>query len=294
MPPTDFRFDVAFSFAGPHRDKVRSIAELVSSQIDPGIEQRSTGRVFFDEWFRPEILGGNMRVLLQRFYGERSLMVVADLSNDYADRPWCQGEAEAIDALRMRIDSARDEAARLRVFIVRFGPGNVPGVLENTGWLDGANLSAEEIANDILERLRLLKTRLGSREPDAEDPSPPAASLPIRFVQQPTNDDRYSRRENELQWLDECARDKAIRIATVTGQGGLGKTSLVGHWIEKHRGWQHRPFRGVFFYSFYSNRDPKAFFAALLEFVCEVENVRSIPQDAPLHHLAATACRKWS
>src|SRR6185503_2500505 len=108
-----------------------------------------------------------------------------------------------------------------------------------------------------------------------------------------TNDDRYSRREKELKWLDDCARDTGIRIATVTGQGGLGKTSLVGHWIEKHHGWQHRAFRGVFFYSFYSNRDPKAFFEAFLQFVCKVET-RELPKDTPLHHLATTACRKWS
>src|SRR6185295_12075562 len=94
-------------------------------------------------------------------------------------------------------------------------------------------------------------------------------------------------------WLDQCAKNPKIRIATVTGQGGLGKTSLVGHWIEKHHGWQHRTFRGVFFYSFYSNRDPKDFFAAFLQFVCEVEKISALPKDTPLHHLAAAACRKW-
>ncbi|MCI0540889.1 MAG: hypothetical protein L0Z50_37285 [Verrucomicrobiales bacterium] len=49
----------------------------------------------------------------------------------------------------------------------------------------------------------------------------------------------------------------------------------------------------VFFYSFYSNRDPKAFFAAVLKFVCDVEKIRELPADTPLHHLAATACKKW-
>jgi hypothetical protein len=50
----------------------------------------------------------------------------------------------------------------------------------------------------------------------------------------------------------------------------------------------------VFFYSFYSNRNPRDFFAALIEFVCKVENVRVIPKDTPLHHLAARACQQWS
>ena len=125
-------------------------------------------------------------------------------------------------------------------------------------------------------------------------PLPVSPPPPLRFVHPATNDDRYSRREAELRWLDECAKNSDIRIATVTGQGGLGKTSLVGHWIEQRHGWQHRPFRGVLFYSFYSNRNPRAFFKALLEFVCEVEKIATLPKDTPLHHLAATACRRWS
>jgi tetratricopeptide (TPR) repeat protein len=303
MPPEKmtagkgFRFDVAFSFAGPHREKVKAIAELIAAKI-------GKKRVFFDEWYRAEILGGNMRVLLQRIYGEKSLMVVADLSQDYADRPWCQGESEAIDALRMRIDSARDETSRLRVFIVRFGPGEVPGVLENTGWLDGITLSAEEVVGVILERLALLNERMAESaasplpQPVPSSPSLPSSPSssfpPILFFHAATNDAFYSRRERELDWLDTCAKDKGIRIATVTGIGGLGKTSLVGHWIDVRKGWQHRAFRGVFFYSFYSDREAEHFFPAFLKFVCKTEKIARIPQDKPLHHLASYSVQRWS
>ena len=51
MPPslvsTSFRFEVAFSFAGPHREKVRAIAEIVRAKL-------GEGKVFFDEWFQHE------------------------------------------------------------------------------------------------------------------------------------------------------------------------------------------------------------------------------------------------
>src|SRR3954462_1027884 len=67
-----FRFAVAFSFAGPHREKVRAIAEIVSEAIDPGIKDRSKGHVFFDEWFEHEILGSDMDVLLQDIYHKQS------------------------------------------------------------------------------------------------------------------------------------------------------------------------------------------------------------------------------
>ena len=53
----DYRFEVAFSFAGPHRDKERAIAELVAAKL-------GSERVFFDEWFEHKILGSDMDVLL--------------------------------------------------------------------------------------------------------------------------------------------------------------------------------------------------------------------------------------
>ncbi len=282
--PLGFRFGVAFSFAGLHREKVRAIAEIVAAKL--GRE-----RVFFDDWYEAEILGPNMRVLLQRFYYEQSLMVVADLSDEYAGRPWCQAEAEAIDALRMSIDSARDETSRLRLLNVKLGDGRVPGILPNAGYLDAINKTNEQCAELILKRHALIEQRMAGKPAPAL--AQPVALPPILFFHPATNDDHYSRRERELAWLDDCVRDTRIRVATVTGQGGLGKTSLVGHWIGKHYGWRHRAFRGVFFYSFYSNRDPKAFFAAFLEFVCKVEGV-ALPKNTSFHHLAAAACRKWS
>lgn len=158
-----FRFIVAFSFAGPRRDKVRAIAEKVSNAIDPGIKDRSKGRVFFDEWFEHEILGSDMDVLLQDIYHKQSRMVVADLSEDYAGRKWPQAEARAIRALRMKLDTARDETARLRLLNLRLGEGDVPGVFNTEGYLDGIHKTAEECADVILKRHALLGQRLAAK-----------------------------------------------------------------------------------------------------------------------------------
>jgi tetratricopeptide (TPR) repeat protein len=290
-----FRFDVAFSFAGPHREKVRAIAELVRNEL-------GDGKVFFDEWFEHEILGSDMDVLLQRIYHDQSLMVVADLSEDYASREWTQAEARAVRALRKKIDTARDETARLRLLNARFGAGDVPGILSTEGWLDAVNKTPQQCADVILKRLALLKKRLagsgtsGKSKTDEEDkmaPAVPAPPIPILFFHPATNDEFYSRRERELAWLDDCAKNPGIRLATVTGVGGLGKTSLVGHWLQVHQGWQHRAFRGVFFFSFYSDRKSESFFDAFLQFVCEVQNLPGIPKDQP-YHLAASAVRRWN
>jgi hypothetical protein len=149
----EHRFHIAFSFAGPHREKVRSIAELVARML--GRE-----KVFFDEWFEHEILGADMDVLLQSIYHEQSLMVVADLSENYADREWTQAEGRAIRALRKKLDTARDETARLRLLNLRLGTGHVPGVLGTEGYLDGITKSAEYCADLILKRHALLVRRM--------------------------------------------------------------------------------------------------------------------------------------
>jgi hypothetical protein len=150
------RFEVAFSFAGAHRETVRAIAARVRDAL-------GEGRVFFDEWFEPEILGDDMDALLQRFYHEQSLMIVADLSDDYSGRPWCQAEARAIRALRLKLDTARNETARLRLLNIRLGAGDTPGVFASTGYLDGVSKTPDQCAAVILERLALLRQRLAER-----------------------------------------------------------------------------------------------------------------------------------
>lgn len=160
-PHPDYRFEIALSFAGPHRDKIRAVAEGLSHALDPGLTDRSKGRVFFDEWFEHEILGSDMDALLQTIYHDESLMVVADASQEYADRPWTQAEWKAIRALRTKLDTARDQTARLRLLNVRFNTGEVPGVYaEIDGLLDG-NKPVTEIVALILKRHALLRERLG-------------------------------------------------------------------------------------------------------------------------------------
>jgi hypothetical protein len=78
-PGEGFRFDVAFSFAGPHREKVLAVAQLVAASI--GQE-----RVFFSDWYEHELLGVDMDVLLQRSGTRKSkALQILSISNN-ADR----------------------------------------------------------------------------------------------------------------------------------------------------------------------------------------------------------------
>lgn len=220
-PRESFRFEVAFSFAGPHREKVRAIADLVGAKI--GKE-----RVFFDEWYEAEILGDDMEVLLQRFYHDQSLLVIADLSQEYGDRPWCQAEARAIRALRFEIDPARDEAQRLRLLNARFGPGEVPGVFKTTGSLDGINKTAEQCADLIVTRLTLLRERLKQvLATPAPQPVPGFASWPAEpALFKHTLADRAVREWPAV--LRMLTSSSLKRILLFHGPTGHSKSALLG------------------------------------------------------------------
>jgi TIR domain len=213
-----FRFEVAFSFAGPHHEKVRDIAELVATKL--GRE-----RVFFDEWYEHEILGDDMDALLQRFYLQESLFVLADLSDDYAGRPWCQAEARAIRALRFEIDPARNETQRLRLLNVRFGPGEVPGIFKTTAYLDGMNKTAQQCADLILKRLDLLRERLAPGSPPDVASSPPTAPWPETpaLLSWPMADHSAARKA-----FAELLTSKALfRFLPICGPSETGKSHIT-------------------------------------------------------------------
>ncbi len=104
-------------------------------------------------------------------------------------------------------------------------------------------------------------------ECDVHVPSGPPVQ---RWVHEATDDDRFVGRRDELDRLDAWAHDPSVRTFGITGLGGLGKTSLVGRWIRHFGGIRRRPIRGVFFWSFYSDRSVGNFLEGLRRFA-EVE-----------------------
>jgi hypothetical protein len=282
---------VAFSFAGPHRSRAESIATLLAQALAPTATELRNSGVFFDEWFQHEILGADMDVCLQRIYSTDSLMVACDLSDAYADRPWTQAEARAIRALRFSIDSARDTLARLRIINLRFAPGEVPGIFRTEGYIDVSTMTDAQCVDVLLKRLRLLTE--GLRQGDASKAEAlQKPTVAVRYEHPATHDQHYARREMALRWLDDCSHRSTIRVATITGQGGLGKTALVGHWLSRSGDWNRRHFCAALFYSFYSELDTRVFFKTLVEFVCATSGVPMPRAGYPLHHAAANALRR--
>jgi hypothetical protein len=90
----------------------------------------------------------------------------------------------------------------------------------------------------------------------------PAATARQGFVHETTEDAKFTGRRDMLERLDSWAADRSVRLIAVSALGGLGKTALLGKWL---RSGAHRR-EGVFFWSFYRERDTAGMLKALDEF----------------------------
>jgi tetratricopeptide (TPR) repeat protein len=86
------------------------------------------------------------------------------------------------------------------------------------------------------------------------------------FVHETTEDEGFTGREDVIARLDGWARDTAVRLISLTGVGGLGKTAVIAKWLRSEGLRASRPIGGIFFWSFYHERAFRAFFNALSEF----------------------------
>jgi hypothetical protein len=145
------RFLVAFSFADEQRRLVREVAEAVEQRL-------GWGTVFFDEWFKHEIVSLNYSDLkLQQIYGERSDLVVIGVSREYGQKVWTGLEWDSIRA-RLLMNGGDQ---RERIWPMRVGDGDIPGLLPNTIYDDARNSSPKDAADRIVARLRQFKLDAG-------------------------------------------------------------------------------------------------------------------------------------
>jgi hypothetical protein len=103
--------------------------------------------------------------------------------------------------------------------------------------------------------------------PAAAPTTPDSTSTPAftsKWFHEPTNDDKFVGRNDEIARLDRWVRDDAVRAVGISAVGGTGKTALVGHWLKNTDGWRTRPFAGLFAWSFYQDRDTTNFLRELL------------------------------
>ncbi|WP_101759907.1 NB-ARC domain-containing protein [Oceanicoccus sp. KOV_DT_Chl] len=102
-----------------------------------------------------------------------------------------------------------------------------------------------------------------------------------------TDDDDYIPRTNQLDALNKWVADKNTKVIAVTGIGGQGKTSLIGHWIKNGYPLNSRNFDVVFYWSFYNDDSVSVFFNAFISFVEQAVNSDNVryDRDQPLKSL---------
>lgn len=212
------RFLVAFSLAGEQRDLVRAIAEAVETQL-------GRDAVFFDEWFEHHLAGADADLKLQKIYGEQCDLAVVCVSKAYGDKPWTRAEHRAIRARQMRAEASSDRREQDSILPIRVGDGEVEGILVNAIVPDVRDRSADQIAELIVNRLRLLVPGLKTVSAGSPaGPQWPTTAPPLSWPMA----DHSGAREALAELLTATApwRFLPIRGASETGKSHITKQML--------------------------------------------------------------------
>jgi hypothetical protein len=203
------KYLVAFSLAGEQRELVRAIATVVRREL-------GEGTVFLDEWFEHLIGGQDADVKLQKIYGEDCELAVVCVSGQYGNKTWTLAEHEAIRARYMEARVSADPRDQFRVFPIRVGDGDVPGIPSNAIVLDVRQRSAQDAANLIVKRLREIVPAEGVAKKEDWPETPPALRWPMA--------DHFDAREAFSALL---TRDSQWRCLLLRGPSESGKSHIT-------------------------------------------------------------------
>ena len=106
-----------------------------------------------------------------------------------------------------------------------------------------------------------------------------------------TEDDHFTGRVEAIRTLDRWSGDADVRMIAITGMGGLGKTSLLAHWLKAQHGNHSRISDGLFFWSIYQDRSVKALIRAFVRFAVNEMKI-SMPRGAEPGEMVLEALRR--
>lgn len=140
---TKHHFQVALSFPGEIRDYILPIVQELERTVGPD-------SYFYDNNYKAQLARPSLDTLLQSIY-ERSKLIVVFLCGEYQEKKWCGIEFRVV---RDILFSKNHD----KIMYVRMDDGEVEGVLNTDGYIDGRTHSAREIAHYIRERIDLLES----------------------------------------------------------------------------------------------------------------------------------------
>lgn len=138
----NIKFDVALSFPGEKRDYVSEVANILRKSLDNDC-------LFYDFDYQSQLARPNVDTLLQNIYRNHAKLIVVFLSKEYAQKEWCGLEWRAV---RDIIKSKGDE----QIMFVRFDNAPIEGLFSIDGYIDANIFESKQVAEFILERVKLL------------------------------------------------------------------------------------------------------------------------------------------
>ncbi len=144
-------FHVALSFAGEDRRYVERVANAL----------REMGlRVFYDKHEVASLWGKDLYTHLRDVYTRRAMCTVMFISKHYREKLWTNHERESAQARAF-------EEKREYILPARFDDAEVPGLLRTTHYVDLREMSPEELARLIKEKIEPIeRPNFFPEEPD--------------------------------------------------------------------------------------------------------------------------------
>ncbi len=193
-------YDVCLSYAGEDRIYVEEVAALLHA---------SGVRVYYDQYNEADSWGKDLYAYLDEIYRTLARFCVMFVSRHYPVKLWTKHERESAQARAFK-------ESEVYILPARFDDTKIPGLPDSVGFIDLQEKSPRELAALIQEKLKGGKARTQEHIPHSFK----QAGQPVPLG-----------RDNELQELCRLLNEGHTRIVVVTGVGGVGKTSLVAHWM---------------------------------------------------------------
>ncbi len=133
------QYEVALSFAGEDREYVEQTAKALKCK---GI------RAFYDRYEVAMLWGKDLYAHLDDIYRQRSNYTVMFISKHYAKKLWTNHERKSAQARAFK-------ESKEYILPARFDDTEVPGLLPTVGYVDLRNTSPSQLADLIVEKLRL-------------------------------------------------------------------------------------------------------------------------------------------
>lgn len=202
------KYDVCLSFAGEQRDYVDQVADCL---------RRASVRLFYDRYETAAMWGQDLVQRLDEVFRGQARFCVMFVSADYAAKVWTTHERRSAQARAVDTTSTY-------ILPVRFDQTEIPGLLNSVVYLNAAELTPNQLADFIIEKIR-------GTNPHHASASPSTTSRVVTsqlFGMAPVvGRDRLLRvlTDDFSSTVHPGGSAPALRV--LTGIGGIGKTSLA-------------------------------------------------------------------